>query len=87
MEHYASRLLNVHKISDAWQMHIHRAEPLLPEPSPHETEISVPKLRKYKSPDSDQIPAELIQAAGKILRYEIHKIINCIWNKDEIPHQ
>jgi hypothetical protein len=30
------------------------------------------KLKKYKSPGSDQIPAELIQAGDETLRSEIH---------------
>jgi hypothetical protein len=32
-------------------------------------EIAIAKLKKYKSPGSDQIPAELIQAEGEILLY------------------
>jgi hypothetical protein len=39
-------------------------------------------LKKYKSPGSDQIPAELIQAGGEILLSEIHKLINSVWNKE-----
>jgi hypothetical protein len=41
-------------------------------------------LKKYKSPGSDQIPAELIQAGGKMLLSAIHKFINYFWNKEEI---
>jgi hypothetical protein len=44
-------------------------------------------LRKYKSAGSDQIPAELIQAGGKILLSEIHKLINSICNKEELSDQ
>jgi hypothetical protein len=44
-------------------------------------------LKRYKSPGVDQIPAELIQAAGETLRSEIHKLIKLIWNKEELPHQ
>jgi hypothetical protein len=44
-------------------------------------------LKRYKSPGIYQIPAELIQAGGNTLRYEIHKLINCIWNKEELPEQ
>jgi hypothetical protein len=44
-------------------------------------------LKRYKSPGFDQIPAELIQVGGNILRSEIHKLINCIWNKEELPEQ
>jgi hypothetical protein len=41
---------------------IHTAEQLIPEPCPFEVEIAIAKLKRYKSPGSDQIPAELIQA-------------------------
>jgi hypothetical protein len=44
-------------------------------------------LKKYKSPGSDQIPAELIQAGDKMLLSAIHKLINFIWNKEELPDQ
>jgi hypothetical protein len=44
-------------------------------------------LKRYKSPGSDQIPAELIQAGGKILRSQIHKLINSIWNKEDVRDQ
>jgi hypothetical protein len=37
-------------------------------PSHLEVEIAIPELKKYKSPCSDQIPAELIQAGGEMLR-------------------
>jgi hypothetical protein len=38
-------------------------------------------LKGYKSPGTDQIPAELIQAGGETLYSEIHRLICCIWNK------
>jgi hypothetical protein len=38
-------------------------------------------------PGSDQILAELIQAGGEILLPAIHKLINFIWNKEELPDQ
>jgi hypothetical protein len=50
-------------------------------------EIAIAKLKKYKSPGSDQIPAELIQAGGEMLLSEIHKLINSVWNKEELPDQ
>jgi hypothetical protein len=61
-KNYFSQLLNVYRVSDVRQMEIHTAEPLVPDPSPFEVEIAVAKLKRYKSPGSDQIPAELIQA-------------------------
>jgi hypothetical protein len=69
-------------------MKIHRAEPLVSDPSPFEVEISIAKLKKeYKSPGNDQIPAELIQAKGETLQCDIHKLINFIWSKEELPEQ
>jgi hypothetical protein len=59
----------------------------VPDPSPFEVEVAIAKLERYKSRGNDQIPAELIQAGGEILRSEIHKLINSIWNKEALPHQ
>jgi hypothetical protein len=39
----------------------------VPGPSRHEAEIAIPRLEKYTSPASDEIPAELIQAGGETL--------------------
>jgi hypothetical protein len=44
-------------------------------------------LKKYKSPGSDQIQAELIEAGGETLQSEIHKLINCNRSKEELPDQ
>jgi hypothetical protein len=65
-KNYFSQLLNVHNGSDIRQIKVHMAEPLVPGPSRLEVEIAIAKLKKYKSPSSDQIPVELIQAGGKI---------------------
>jgi hypothetical protein len=50
-------------------------------------EIAIAKLKKYKSPGSDQIPAELIQAGGKILLSAIPKLINYVCKKEELPEK
>jgi hypothetical protein len=67
--------LNIHGVSDDRQIEIHTAELLVPDPNTFEVEIAIAKLKRYKSPRSDQIPAEVIQAGGKILRSEIQKLI------------
>jgi hypothetical protein len=36
---------------------MHKAEPLMPEPSAFEDEMAIEKLKSYKSPGIDQIPA------------------------------
>jgi hypothetical protein len=77
----------VHNDSDVRQIEVHTAEPLVPGPSRLEVEIAIAKLKKYKSPGSDQIPAELIQAGGEMLLSAIHKLITSVWNKEEFPDQ
>jgi hypothetical protein len=77
---YFSQLLNVHTVSDVRHIEVHTAEPLIPGPSRLEVEIAIAKLKKYKSPGSDQIPAELIQAGGEILLSAIHIFFNSVWN-------
>jgi len=47
-------------------------------------EMTMKKLNRYKSPGTDQIPAEIIKTGGWTIRSEIHKIINSIWNRDEL---
>jgi hypothetical protein len=79
--------LNVHRVSDVRQTEIHIAEPIVPDPIPFEMEIAIVKLKKNKPPVSDEIPAELIQAGGEILRSEVHTLINSIRNKEELPNQ
>jgi hypothetical protein len=68
-------------------MDIHTAEPLVPEPSLVEAEIAIRKLKSYKSLGTDQILAKLTKAGVETLCSEIHKLIRCIWNKEELPQQ
>jgi hypothetical protein len=60
VENYFSQLLN--NVSYVRQIEVHTAEPLVPCPSRLEVVIAITKLKKCKSPGSDEIPAELIQA-------------------------
>jgi len=46
--------------------------------------MAVEKLKRHKSPGTDQIPAEMIKEGG---RFDIHKLINSIWNKEESPEE
>jgi hypothetical protein len=75
----------VHKISDVRQTEIHIAEIIVPGPSHLEAETVMAKLKKYKFPGSDNIPAKLIQAGGETLVSVIHKFINSIWNTEKLP--
>jgi hypothetical protein len=72
----------VHNVSDARQIEVHTAEPVVPGPNRLEVENAIAKLKKYKSPGSDQIPT-----GSEMLLSEIHKLINSIRNMDELPDQ
>jgi len=61
-------------VSDDRQTEIHTAESLVPEPSAFEVEMAIEKLKKHKSPGSDQIPVELIIARGRTIHSDIHKL-------------
>jgi hypothetical protein len=80
-------VLNVHGVHDVKQKDIHMAEPLVPEPSLVEEEIAIGKLKRYKSPGTDNIPTELIEAGGETLYSKIHRLICSIWHKEELPQQ
>jgi hypothetical protein len=74
-------------VNDVRQTEVPTVDPLLHEPSYLRAEIAVGKLKSYKSPGFDQTPAILIQAGGTALSSDIHKLINSIWNKKEVPQQ
>jgi hypothetical protein len=59
---FFNQALNVHGVHDVKQMDIHRAKPLVAEPSLVKVEITIGKLKRYKYPGSDQILAELIKS-------------------------
>jgi hypothetical protein len=70
--------LNVYNVGYVRQIEIHTAELLVFGPHHLKVEISIAKLKKYKSPGSDQISAELYQAGGETLVSVIHKLITSI---------
>ena len=82
---YFSQLLNIRVVNDIKHTVIHTAEQLVPEPSVFEDELAIEKLKSYKSPGVDQIPAELTKAGARTTRHEIHKLTISIWNKEKLP--
>jgi hypothetical protein len=72
------QVLNVHWVNNVGQREIHTAEALVPELSYFEGEITTELLERYKSPGSDQIPPEMVQARGNTLHSNIHKLISSI---------
>ena len=49
--------------------------------------MDIENLKRHKSPDIDQIPAELFKEGGGNMCCQIHKLINSIWNKEELPEE
>jgi hypothetical protein len=67
-----SHLLNIRRASNIRQIEAYTAEPLVPDASPIEFEITIAKLKRYKTSESDKIPAEIFQIDGEMLQSEIH---------------
>jgi hypothetical protein len=86
-KNFFNQVLNIHGVHDARQRDIHTAEPPVPSPSLVEVEIFIGKLKSYKSPCTDQIPAELIKTGGETLCSAIRKLVCSTWNKEELPQQ
>ena len=80
-----SRLQSVHGANDVRQTEIHIAQPLVTECSAFEVEMAIGKPKSHNSPGIDQIPPEFIKAGGTTICYEIHKLLNSVWNKEELP--
>jgi hypothetical protein len=59
----------------------------VPDPNTFEAAGAVYKLKSHKSPGIDQIPPEFITVGGRTIRYEIHKVVNSVWNKEESPEE
>jgi hypothetical protein len=73
-KNFFSQVLNVHGVHDIRQKAVHTAEPLVPEPYLVTVEIDIGKLKRYKSPGTNQILAELIKAGGENLCSEVHEM-------------
>ncbi|CAF5055729.1 unnamed protein product, partial [Rotaria magnacalcarata] len=52
-----------------------------------EVEEAIRTLKSNKSPGSDGITAEMIQAGGEQLTHEIHSLCNKAWHKGVIPEE
>ena len=49
--------------------------------------MAIEKLKSHKSPGTDQIPADLINAGDRTIRSETCKLIFSIVNKEELPEE
>jgi len=65
----------------------HTAEPMINEPTISEVKSAIKKLKNYKVPGIDLIPAELMKWGRDMLIEEIQKLITLIWTKEALPEQ
>ena len=61
--------MKLHGVNDVRQTEIHTAEQQVPEPSAFALELAIKESKNYKPQGIDQIPAELIKAEGRTIRY------------------
>jgi len=73
-----SQPFGVHGVNDFRQTEIHRAEPLVPEPSAFEAEMATGKLKRHISPGTDHIPAELFKCLKQRIEQFTHRSINLL---------
>jgi predicted peroxiredoxin len=79
--------LNVHGFNNVRQTEIHTAKSLVPESSASKVDFGIEKLKSYKSPGIDHIPAEMIKAGSRMIRCEIHILIISVLNKEDLPEE
>jgi hypothetical protein len=60
-KNYFTQLWNVHRDNDVRHTEIHTAGPLAPESSAFEVDMAIEKLKRYRSPGIDQLPAAMIK--------------------------
>jgi len=80
-------LLNVRGVYDVRQTEMNAAEPLVRESRHFKVKIATENMKRYKPTCIYQISTGLIQTGGNTLHDEIHKLVNCVWNEEELPQQ
>ena len=71
--------MDVHGVNDVRQMEIHKAEPLVPEPSAFEVELATEKIKSHKSPGVDQILAEMINLYRTAFNFVFVSTVQCLY--------
>jgi hypothetical protein len=69
-----NRMDTIKRATSAWAQHF-------------EVEVAIEKLKIHKTPHTDWIIAELINAGGRKIHSEIYKLNDSLWNKEELPQQ
>jgi hypothetical protein len=84
---YFEQILSLHGVNYVRQTEMRTVGPLALKSRPLDVELATETLQRYKSPSTDQIPAELFQRGGNTLYSEIHRLTKSTWKKEELPQQ
>jgi len=57
----------------------------VPVPSAFDVEMVIEKIKRHKSPGTDQISVELIKGGDRTISFETYERINSIWNREILP--
>jgi len=74
--------LNIRMFNDVTQTEMHTADPIVPESSAFVFKVVIERTKRHKSPDTEQIPAELFkQTVGQFLLKSVN-----LHNTDKHKH-
>ena len=82
---YFQNLLNKPQLPQQTTQTFQLADPCIEEPSYEEVVNAINCSKDSKAPGEDNIPIELIKAAGAKLWERIHNIVLMVWNEEELP--
>jgi hypothetical protein len=74
-------------VNDFRKTEVHKSKPIGPESIAFGFEMSIEKVRGRKLLGIDHIPTEMFKAWDKTISLEVQKLINTIWNKEELPEE
>lgn len=75
LKSHAYQLLSVYAVNPIRQTEIHTSEPVVSKLCAFEAEMVSEELKKSKSPDTDQIPAELIHTGSRTVHRQTNALI------------
>jgi len=92
MERWTEYCSKLYKDKDGISPMIAELEKIAPPPQEDpilriEVVQAINKLKKRKSPGTDGIPGELIQAGGEVVIDHIHAICQEAWEEEKIPEE
>jgi hypothetical protein len=73
---YFCKILNLEQVGGIRQREIQTAEPFVTVPSVSDVEVAIGNMKSYKSPGTDQIPAEIFKMGEKHYILRSIKLLN-----------